>query len=145
MGKKTIKLADVGNAMAKILDEYKDESEAATELAIKESVFRVWGNIIGGTPVDSGRARANWFIDSTPTGLTTESTLDKGESYVRAKVEHWTIDKKIYLFNNLPYIGRLEFGHSDQARNPDGMVRLNLQLWPKVLQDRFKKNQQGIK
>lgn len=82
-----------------------------------------------GTPVDTGRARANWDI-------TEGAPSDKIERYEGAKtgevplpeppdVKGLSGDAPIYIINNLPYIIRLENGHSSQA--PDGMVRLAIQ------------------
>jgi hypothetical protein len=78
-----------------------------------------------GTPVDTGRARANWqaSIDVPAEGTIEKddkaggSTVRKGQSSVKqATGRVW------WLTNNLPYIYRLEFeGHSPQA--PQGWVR----------------------
>ncbi len=34
--------------------------------------------------------------------------------------------KTNYIVNSLPYIRRLEHGHSKQARNPNGMLRVTI-------------------
>jgi hypothetical protein len=70
-----------------------------------------------GTPVKTGRARANWFIaEGAPRLETTESTAPP--SYTGAGLEGRSV---IYITNSLPYIVPLEYGHSKRA--PYGMVR----------------------
>lgn len=70
-----------------------------------------------GTPVDTGRARANWFIaEGAPRIETTTSTVP--QTYSSAGLEGKRV---IYITNSLPYIVPLEYGHSKQA--PHGMVR----------------------
>ena len=92
------------------------------------------------TPVDTGRARANWqaTID-TPASGTIEFNADAGSGAAapsqsaasvrainngQAAVKNAT-GKIFYITNNLPYISRLEFdGWSKQS--PRGMVRLTI-------------------
>lgn len=72
-----------------------------------------------------GRSRANWQIRSTAADETvlegtTEPSLAKGLS---ALADHKPY-RTIHIFNNMPYILRLENGHSKQA--PAGMVAVTL-------------------
>lgn len=65
------------------------------------------GRIITETPADTGRARNNWFASvGLPSGSTTTLT---GTSQLPTLPEN-VLGKKIYLTNNLPYIGMLEYG-----------------------------------
>ena len=75
-----------------------------------------------------GRARGNWqvglnetneeeFDDEDPSG---GSTIADGSQTILSAMPFGVI----WLFNNVPYIGRLENGWSSQA--PNGMVRLAL-------------------
>ena len=69
-------------------------------------------NVIEGTPVDSGRARNNWFLSvSAPSQKTTKSK-SKGLAAIRQlrTMPKSVLNKKIYFTNNLPYIGLLEYG-----------------------------------
>lgn len=92
------------------------------------------------TPVDTGRARANWQATiNTPASGTKEFTGDAG-SGINAPNESAASASAIsdgqsavknatgnifYITNNLPYISRLEFDSwSKQA--PRGMVRLTI-------------------
>ena len=76
-----------------------------------------------------GRARANWQVSVGDDPPTTDvdkpdpsggSTLSGGI----AQISSARPGGVIWLYNNLPYIVRLEYGWSKQA--PSGMVRLSL-------------------
>lgn len=70
------------------------------------------------TPVDTGRARANWFLaEGSPRIETTESTTPENHGSVAL-----TGRSTIFITNSLPYIVPLEYGHSSQA--PYGMLRI---------------------
>lgn len=84
--------------------------------------------VVRRTPVDTGRARANWFaaIDTKPQG-TTESTDPNGYSTINNAInqaERLKAGDIYYLINNLPYIEELEDGSSQQA--PQGMVKVSI-------------------
>jgi hypothetical protein len=74
----------------------------------------LFGEIIKATPVDTGRARANWNIsDNTPNYETTRSLQPKLGMGISG-------ENDIYIANGLPYINRLDSGHSSQA--PNGII-----------------------
>lgn len=99
------------NEAAKVLGA-ETAREAAVTLAIQLST-----EIVRRTPVDTGRARANWFLsEGTPRIETTSST--SAQSFSASAL---TGRNPIYITNSLPYIVPLEYGHSKQA--PAGMVR----------------------
>lgn len=85
--------------------------------------------VVMATPVDTGRARANWVtaLDSAPTGVQPEPSSPGGGasqalSQARATVADYNGDDhtSIHITNNLPYIGKLDQGSSRQA--PAGFV-----------------------
>ena len=94
----------------------KDIGKETRSLAL-----RAFRNIILSTPVDEGRARGNWQLSvATPISSQVEdfdrsggATISKGASVVRAvfRVKYPTL----WITNNLPYIQRLNEGHSAQA------------------------------
>ena len=66
------------------------------------------GNIAGGTPIDEGRTRSNWFLKvGSPSGDTTDDT--SGNPHLDNMPE-WVLGKKIFYANNLPNIIPLEYG-----------------------------------
>ncbi|ARB06112.1 tail completion or Neck1 protein [Dinoroseobacter phage vB_DshS-R5C] len=85
--------------------------------------------VVLGTPVDSGRARGNWFPSvGSPSAQVDMNASDKSGSAATAAATSTVSGAKIgdvlWLTNNLPYILPLENGWSGQA--PEGMVDLNL-------------------
>ena len=69
------------------------------------------------TPVRTGRARSNWLPSfSAPRNSSSEST--GGSPMIN--FSGYALGDKIFLANNLPYIGRLNAGSSKQA--PAGFV-----------------------
>ena len=67
------------------------------------------------TPVDTGRARAGWFI--TVNSPSTE-VLPEGRyrlSLPQTVPSAISVSDKIYITNNTPYIGKLNDGYSRQA------------------------------
>lgn len=155
---KTIKIDELGGAISKILDDVGDITRAKADKALRATLIKVWGDIITDTPVGNpdiwksaaarayakktgykgGTARGNWFIGDAPTdkmhGL---RKANKGASYVRNNTPVKLFGKKLFLFNNMPYIERLEFG-SHSTQSPTGMVRKNVINFPSILRRAFK-------
>lgn len=76
-----------------------------------------------------GNARGNWHctIGSPFVGEDRTSTVEKIQSTIPRRA-----GSVVYLTNNVPYIGRLEYdAHSRQA--PNGMVRVSVALFEGVL------------
>lgn len=82
--------------------------------------------VIMATPVDTGRARANWqvSIDTEVTGEV-DGTDAQGSMARNAEVIRGYRNGSIILQNNVPYIGALNAGSSAQA--PSGFVERALQ------------------
>lgn len=89
------------------------------------------------TPVDTGRARANWQvgIGSAPEGVPypadepyTATSPDGAESMAvqEGSAQIGAIKKPVacYITNNVEYIEELEHGHSQQA--PNGMLAVTI-------------------
>lgn len=96
-------------------------------LVVKKVAVDMSSRIVYRTPVDTGRARGNWMVTfDTPMDGTTTATDKTGQSTVSAntsKIGQWK-QGTIWIANNLPYIGRLEYGWSQQA--PSGMARVTI-------------------
>lgn len=111
------------------LDGFAKKLDIKKSTVVKKVVLDLWTGITRRTPVDTGRARANWFVtQGAPTdrvdlhegaktgGVAAPDQPDVGEI---------TGDEPVFIINNLPYIEALENGHSKQA--PAGMVKLAIQ------------------
>lgn len=86
--------------------------------------------IVLGTPVDTGRARANWIVSIGSPDLTTNDNTDPGgDAAIQqgvATINGWKVGRgSIFLSNSLPYIVPLEEGSSAQA--PNGMTKFAIQ------------------
>lgn len=115
---------------SKSLGSFKVKSIAEADRVRRAIIIELFNSVILDTPVDTGRARANWqvstgaqktdVIDST----NGQRAIDEVETVVNASPE----DETIFLTNNVPYISFLEYGSSKQA--PAGMVRKNMaRIW----------------
>ena len=160
---KSIKLGQLGAELKKALADEQDFIKDNGEKAVRIAAIKTFSKIIKMTPVGNpdlwvynhptrgfidyvgyfgrpdyvgGRARSNWFIGDAVLARITDSTKSKGADYVAGALPAKLLGNKTYLYNNLPYIEALEFGHSTQA--PAGMVRVSLLSWDRVLNKAFK-------
>lgn len=111
------------------LDEFAKKEIPRTVKLVQQKVgLQLVRGVILKTPVDTGRARGNWQVSINVSINTVIDRLDRsggaaisdGTSLVTS-AEPFSV---ISLQNNLPYIIKLEEGHSKQA--PAGMVELTL-------------------
>ena len=120
-----------GNFALELAAAVEKQPEVLT-LVVKKIAFEVHNRVTQKTPVDTGRARANWQIavgrmprgtvagidkavlGSLPGSATTMMAFSTLSTYNAMRGE------AIFIVNNLSYINALEHGHSDQA--PQGMV-----------------------
>lgn len=116
------------------------KANANMETIMKRVAFELFRNIVNRTPVDTGRARANWQlgIDKMPTSVVDGNYDDMAgmyQSFVRAKSAIFQVNgvKSIFIINNLEYIIPLEYGTSKQA--PQGMVRITVAEYMDYIQE----------
>lgn len=95
--------------------------ERTAERVIKRIGFSVHGKLVTSTPVDTGWARANWVVSigapfqgvaGSPGAVTTGPQAD---GTARLLVYSLTQSPLIWITNNVPYIRKLNEGHSKQA------------------------------
>lgn len=94
-------------------------------LVTRGLALQALGGVVLRTPVDTGRARGNWQVAIGVENVNGESgVLDKGGASTvtqgGATIARQQGFQKILIQNNVPYIGRLNDGHSKQA--PAGYV-----------------------
>jgi hypothetical protein len=117
--------------LARICNRYKGD----IKLAMRKITMEAFKRVILRTPVDTGRARANWSVTEGAPGTTYQiEAVDKaGNKTVSTAVklvDGWECKGPIFLSNNVSYILPLEYGHSKQS--PGGMVRwtvAEMQAW----------------
>jgi len=99
-------------------------SREQASLATRAVSLRVLSGVVLRTPVDTGRARANWQASVGQGGRGEVDAEDKGGGATiergAAAIGRQRGFEQVVLENNLPYIGKLEDGSSRQA--PDGMT-----------------------
>lgn len=107
--------------------------ERFTEKHVKIITLDATANLIEDTPRDTGWARSNWVpsigAESSQQGnlinpdagdiAEARRASESGQALIATS---YTLNKgKVFLTNNVPYIGRLNDGHSQQA--PAGFVQ----------------------
>ncbi len=122
------------------LEAFGDLAIDSANIVVRKTSLGLLSGIVMDTPVDTGRARANWqttigapasgqVIAWNGPGGAASAALTEGA----ARIEDVSGDVAIFLTNNVPYIEPLEFGHSRQA--PGGMVRRNIARFHYLVQD----------
>jgi hypothetical protein len=110
------------------LSRFQIKTEKQLKTVIRKITMEAFRGVVLRTPVDTGRARANWSPSIGSASTATSDNTDKSGSGAIATAQKsvfdWNCTGSIFLCNNLPYIGALEYGHSQQA--PGGMVRLTV-------------------
>lgn len=122
--------------LTKALKSSEIEIKARANKALRIAAIKTWGKIIRMTPVDTGRARSNWFIGMSVGSEVNATNKRRGPAYINKELPSDLLNNKVYLYNNLPYIERLEYGYSGQA--PKGIVRVSLLGWDRALKKAFK-------
>lgn len=127
-------------SFSKDLKKYADKTNLSMEEAVISVCSQVSKSVIEKTPVDTGRAKANWIATIGTMNTKTVNTVDKSGKNSIAKAN--AIAKKaagniFYLTNNLPYIRKLEYGSYSKGpktnnkgfslQAPNGMVRITIQ------------------
>jgi len=121
------------------------------EAAVRNIAFIAYNGLTKKTPVDTGRARANWNIGINKIDTsTTKAKKDSEGNHVdsstppssprakEASIKPGDGNNVIYITNSLPYIGKLEGGdHSKQA--PNGMVAVTINEIRSHIQDVIQK------
>lgn len=106
----------------------------ALNTAYKKSLITTFRLVIQQTPRKDGYAQGGWV-------LANGEVLD-GQSPNRTNADLNQllglpdIGGVVTLYNNIPYIERLETGWSQQA--PAGMVRININRFPALLQANYR-------
>lgn len=91
------------------LTEYAKKKGVEINEVRKTYAFALYSSIVRKTPVDTGRARANWNISvGHPDTSTTTSTRKSPKSM--SSLPDPKGDESIFICNNLDYIEKLEYG-----------------------------------
>jgi hypothetical protein len=127
-------------SFAKDLNAFNAKFKDKTVDFITGVEIAISNEVIERTPVDTGRARANWFPSVNRPSLSKTEQQDKGGAKAKRRVFSLARPKKgrkYYLVNNLPYIEVLEYGSSKQA--PSGMVRITVARFKKIINEQLRR------
>lgn len=114
-----------------LAQEHAEKVEGGLRALQRAVSLQVLTGVVLKTPVDTGRARANWTVTLGGTSsATTEATDPSGGAAISAgsseiaQVQTAPLGESVFIQNNLPYIERLEAGASKQS--PGGMVAVTV-------------------
>lgn len=121
------------------IEKYAKKLGVKVQKVKKTYAFALYSSIVKKTPVDTGRARANWNISVGKVDTSTTTATRKSPKPISSMPEPKG-DESIFISNNLDYITKLEYGgypnppksktgktvggYSKQA--PNGMVGVTL-------------------
>ena len=106
------------------LNKYAKKKKVEIKEVRKAYVFALYSSIVKKTPIDTGRARANWNVsEGSPDISTTEDTRTSPMS--KNKMPDPNGDESIFISNNLPYITVLEYGGFPNPPDKDGGKTVN--------------------
>lgn len=92
---------------------------------VRSVALEALGRLIRRTPVDTGRARANWNVAIGDVDPTHDVDVMDPQGTVALQggqqvIGEFRAGERLFLTNSIPYVPELERGHSKQA--PQGMV-----------------------
>ena len=108
--------------IAKQVEKEAKDAMVKTVLKCHENLVQDPRNNNGiGTPRDTGFAANNWLVSLNKPGEGTPNAASSGtvESGIHV-VFDWEFGDVVHVTNNVPYINRLNYGHSTQA--PAGFI-----------------------
>lgn len=139
------------NSFALDLAKFRNKTDEEMVNIVRKIALEAFKRIILRTPVDTGRARANWGvkIGSPRAAFEIEATDKSGGRTIAAATETtlgFDADGSIFMTNNLPYIEALENGRSQQM--PTGMVKVTMEEMTGFINktniDKIKKDTSGF-
>ena len=115
------------------IDKLAEKMHQKVETVARKVTLDLFSAVVKATPVDTGRARANWsFSYGAPNYTITDSTNTARGTAQAMKAATMDVGGIAWLSNGLPYMERLEFGWSKQA--PAGMVRISVENFTRFVQ-----------
>lgn len=114
---------------AKAIQLYADGIQTTVPQMVRKTALAIDQAVVLATPVDTGRARANWLVsvdapapdeiepyapgkEGSTAGPNAQGAIDQAQEAVAT---YGPSNKSIHITNNVPYIGALNDGHSAQA------------------------------
>ena len=125
----------MSNSFSADISKFAKKFNADVKTVIRKISFEAFSRIVLRTPVDTGRARANWGVQpGTPITFAIEAQDKSGSATLAATANgtlSWECQGSLFFTNNVPYIGVLEYGKEDgtpgSTQAPNGMVRVTME------------------
>lgn len=95
--------------------------EEHLDQVVKRLTLEIHSELVRRTPKDTGHARANWVpsVGAPFTGVVGSpenvTAGERAQGLIEILSESNIHRKPVYISNNVPYIRRLNYGHSQQA------------------------------
>lgn len=119
------------------IEKFAEKTGVKAEKALRLIAMNCFVEIVGMTPVDTGRAKGSWTASIYTLPSAFGKTEDKNGSEtirkVSATVDSWNGEGSVFLASNLEYMPKLEYGGSQQA--PKGMVRITLAKFQNIVNE----------
>lgn len=109
------------------LGAWADKVKTDTDKLMRALSLDILGRVVKRTPVDTGRARANWHVALRSPDTRITDAVDKNRKPKKNEIPVRILPDAIYITNNLEYILPLEHGSSKKA--PGGMVGVTINEW----------------
>lgn len=117
---------------------YRKKVIGTLEKKVQAAAILIDNHLVLNTPRDTGRAAANWLPSLDVPDLTIIPPSETGErnsvsrdADIQASLTQFSFRNTIYITNNLPYINRLNEGHSDQHEG--GFVEAAISIGKSIL------------
>lgn len=122
------------------IKKFAQKTGLSMDLVVRKVTLDLANSLIKLSPVDTGRFRGNWMIGVGSPNTVTIEAVDRDGSTSMARIERVTDTRVkaggvVYITNSLPYARRLEYGWSQQAPSPPGIVRLTVQRYTEYLEN----------
>lgn len=116
------------------VNRFVQKAKKRQDEAVRKIALELYQKIVIKTPVDTGRARANWAVglNRMPASTTSKTQWRAVKKAAEDLMKRIVAGDIIYITNNLDYIIYLEQGTSQQA--PAGMVAVTLREYPGIVQ-----------
>lgn len=125
---------------------FGEKADQRIDFVKRHAAFEVFRLVMTETPVDKGTARTNWFITvgspseeivpaafpgekGSTAAQNTQAAMDRA---MNSLIPGQAVGADIWITNNLPYIVRLEQGHSEQGA---GFVAAAMLAVPQIVDE----------
>jgi hypothetical protein len=127
------------------ISKFVEKCGTKADQVVRKICLDLTSSIILKTPVDTGRARANWQTTLGAPATGTVASTDKGGAASITAASNAASKAKgnvFWITNNLPYIAVLEYGLYGEGPNtiggfskqaPNGMVRISIRELERAL------------